>query len=529
MKKILILSIAMLCTKFSIGQYVAGTAPETFYGNMIPGTCSFNDVGSDTRSAGGASIFGYGSNYYANYMNVTVNSCNDPALGGTPGFYWDASWMGNMGSSPLPAGALDPDVILVSPATSNAVWAIAVYYLPGAYCMSTASFNPGTGTFNPMSGPMPIQAYTAGGGNPPAHINIDSDNAGHFGVVLQMNGHIRSYSSTVGAAPLIPLNMRIDLNLIEPDIAFLSNSIHNMNIIGLRNSRNRFETFTRTYTGALRYSNYLSPNHASLYEPRIAAPSAGLENDYSITVLSKYAFGASANFDVLYQTNEAPIRVANDGTTIPAPINYDNSNEFPALTYAYQGVGVGERVVMGWWVAALAATGALPNQPNTFIGVDVDIAGTVVSDPNYYMDISNVNGLNNTSTIAVSGRYSDWAKNAAFTYEDPFFPGFAFSLMWKWQNTGAPTWKIASTSTVEMAEIKFFPNPATDQAYISLEGASGTFSYEVYSQVGRLIDSGALASNKSELSVSDWASGVYLVTVKNEETSDTKMIRFVKQ
>jgi hypothetical protein len=528
MKKIFILSMAMLCTKFSIGQYVEGTSPETMYANYVPGTCSFNDIGSDTRSAGGSSVFGYGSGLYGNYMNVTVNSCNDPLLGGNPGFYWESSIFGT-GNSPLPSGALDPDVVLVSPATSNAVWAIAVYYLPSAsgYCMSTAQL--AGGTFTPMSGPMFIQGYLPGGSNPPAHINIDSDNAGHFGVVLQMNGHIRSYSSTVAGAPAVPGNMRMDADLIEPDIAFLSNSIHNMNIIALNDSRSQYITFTRNYFGSLRYSDHFSPILPEMYEPRIAAPSSGFENDYSITVLRKHAIGPNVYFDVLYESNEIVTRVANNTSTLPFGINVNNSNEFPALTYAYEGVGLNERVVLGWWVDHLLPAGALPNQQHSFVGVDVSTAGAVMSSPTYYMDISNMNGFNNVSTIALSGRFSDWSKNAAFTYEDPSLPGSAFSLMWKSQLTSTPNWKIAATNTLDLAEIKLFPNPATEQAYVSLEGASGVFSYEVYSQVGRLIESGDLDSDKSEITVSDWASGVYLVAVKNEETNSTKMIRFVKQ
>lgn len=528
MKKITILFVALFCAQYVDAQYIIATAPENNYGPLVVSSCANNDVGTDTRSAGGSSLFGYGSSYYLNYTSVTVNSCLSMAYG-APTFYWENS-SALSGSSPLPVDAVDPDVVMVSNPTSNDIWAIAVYYMPSAsaYAMSVASFTPGTG-FSAMSGPIWGFSYAPVVGDPPPHINIDSDNRGNYAIVLQLPGEIRSFTAgTLASGPMMPTNMRTDFNLIEPDIAFLGNSANEINIIGLPSSRNRYRTFTRNFSGTSAYSPYMSPFMPDLYEPRIAAPSSGLTNNYAITVQRRYAVGTVTNMDVIYQINEGAINVANNGSTAALPaINANNQNLLPALTYSYGGLGMGERINLGWWVEGLApGFGGAPNQPRSFIGIDVDVAGTVLSSPNWYLDITNMNGFNNESTIALSGRYMEWGKSAAFTYESQAATGFGARMMWKINSTGAG-WKPADLEEIANAEIALMPNPASTEVKITTEAAIADMNYVVFNQLGAEVAAGSVEHGEATISVNNWSNGVYIVQLQS--ASDVRTLRFVKE
>ncbi|MEZ5017113.1 MAG: T9SS type A sorting domain-containing protein [Flavipsychrobacter sp.] len=530
MKKTILLGIAMLCTQLSFGQYIPASAPENFYHSIVPSSCSYNDVGTDTRDASGSSIFGYGSANYLNYLNVTVNSCRDVTLL-APTFNWQSS-AGTSGTLALPNDAEDPDVVLVSPMTSNAVWAIVVYYSAslGGYGMSYSQFMPGPWNFPGMSVPTLIYPYTPSPGYEP-HINIDSDNMGHYAVVMQDIGSILSMTQTVTGVPPAPANPLWFSGLIEPDVAYNGNSSHEVTVIGLTNSRNYYRTMTRDYAGTVWYSVYNSAFLPELYQPRIATPSSGLTNDYAITVGRKYPVGVNVHFDILFQVNEGALNVANDGSMAgyPAGINVNNNNIFPCLTYAYTGVGTNEQISMGWYTDAIAGA---PNQANTFIGLDVSpVPPYTCSTPGSYMDITNMWQQNNESVMAISGRYSNWSKSAAFTYSNAATPSYASRLIWKIQNTGTTNWKPTGVQNVVSAPnaIDVVPNPASDKVNINIADIKNAYDYEIYNQLGQLMQKGMLQQQSNSIDISNWASGVYIMKMSNTATHDMTTVQFVKQ
>lgn len=529
MKKAMLLGIAMLCTQFSFGQYVPGSATEYAYHPIVPVSCSNNDIGTDTRDASGSSIFGLGSSNYGNFINVTASSCQDASLL-APTFNWQTS-MGTFGTQALPADAIDPDVVMISPASSNDIWAIVVYYSAtnGGYCMSYAPYVVGPSIFAALSSPVLMYPYTPAPGYEP-HINIDSDNMGHFAVVMQDIGSILSMTQTVTGAPTAPANPLWFSGLIEPDVAYHGNTTHEVSIIGVTNSRNRYRTRTRNYIGTVWYSPYDSPPMPELYEPRIATPSSGFSNDYAITVGRKYPVGPNVHFDILFQVNELAINVANDGSLAgyPPAINVNNPNILPSLSYAYWGVGVNEQISLGWFTSAIAG---MPNQANTFIGLDVDpLPPYACSTPTAYMDISNVYELNNESTVALSGRYASWSKSAAFTYATAANPTYADRLMWKIQTTTATNWKPTGVQNVTNASsITLSPNPAQNVVHISTGQQDATVHYEVYNQLGQLMDRGVCHTASKSIDISNWATGVYVVRLNNTATQEHSTMKLIKQ
>ena len=534
MKKIFLLLSSIFIFSISHGQYIPATGLETSYGTLLPSSCSFNDVGTDTRSAGGSSIFGYGSGYYANYLNVTANSCLSTAWT-NPTFYWSSSLLGTSGSWPLTFDAQDPDVVLVSPATSNAIWAIAVYYSAagGGYYMSYAQFNTGTGNFTPMT-PLLIQPYTPSPGYQP-HINIDSDNFGHYSVIFQMDSWSRSLTQNLVLIPTVPTNPVNYSSLIEPDIACLGNSAFQSVIIGLTPSKNRYRTFRRNYLGGSTMT-YNSSWLNELFQPRIAAPSSGIFNEYAITVARKYPVGPNTKFDIIFQIDEGTEHIANDGSIagFPSAINLNNSNIFPCLSYTYNGLSLNERVSLAWHTEGIPGILPLPNQGNTFIGLDIipDPFFPISTTPTAYMDISNVIDRNNESAMAISGRYIEWGKSAAFTYSDIILPGFGAELIWKLVPSGA-SWKTEKENnvlvTVEKTKLITYPNPAQDEVNIDLINNVKGYQYEIFNQVGQSILKKEVTGNKLNIPLNNWASGMYFIKLENKETKEISKLKFMKE
>ena len=71
------------------------------------------------------------------------------------------------------------------------------------------------------------------------------------------------------------------------------------------------------------------------------------------------------------------------------------------------------------------------------------------------------------------------------------------------------------------------PNPSKDKLNIKLPSANEDLKLEVFDLLGKLIYKGEITQLESSINVFSWRSGVYLVRVSNNKTSQTK--RFIKQ
>lgn len=530
----------MICSSagFTIGQYVPATGLESNYGNLVPSTCSLNDVGTDTRDGNTGLGYAYGSPHYGNFLNVTVNSCM--AVFGAPGFYWESSH-GTDGNSPLPSDAQDPDVVLVSPgadappANIDDVWAIAVYYSAsnGGYCMSIAQFLPGDWIFTPMSAPILIQPFSPSLQEP--HINIDSDNFGRYAVVMQLDSGILSKTQTLLTMPTVPVNPAFQAGLIEPDIACMHNSAYLSKIVALNENRDQYYAYTRNYPGAV-WPPYISPVMSEMQQPRIAAPSSGVADEYAVTVARKYAIGPNVMSDILFQIDEGTITRANAGDPgYPGAINLNNGNVLPCLTYSYFWAmgSLQEQVSLGWYVEEVPGVFPDPTQNHTFIGLDIDpVFPYAPSTPAAYMDISSAPAENNESAMAISGRYTHWAKSAAFTYQTSF-PGFGNKLVWKITNSPATNWKSGESQLedvdVQKAEVTVYPNPASDQVQLYIADFDGPCRYEVLNQVGQMVSAGQIEAPTSSIALDQLPAGMYFIKVKGQKTASTSLHKLVKE
>jgi hypothetical protein len=79
------------------------------------------------------------------------------------------------------------------------------------------------------------------------------------------------------------------------------------------------------------------------------------------------------------------------------------------------------------------------------------------------------------------------------------------------------SWSPTATSTIVEKEsaINIFPNPVSEIANIQFETA-GTYQVEVIDITGRAIYNNQTATQNLQINTSDWAAGIYAVTISNE-------------
>lgn len=94
-----------------------------------------------------------------------------------------------------------------------------------------------------------------------------------------------------------------------------------------------------------------------------------------------------------------------------------------------------------------------------------------------------------------------------------FFFVFAFSF--------------AQLSTEQKDEFTISPNPAKAKLNVKLPNAEEDLKIEVFDVLGKRVYKGEITQLVSTINVANWKSGVYLVRVFNDKTTQTK--RFIKQ
>jgi hypothetical protein len=77
--------------------------------------------------------------------------------------------------------------------------------------------------------------------------------------------------------------------------------------------------------------------------------------------------------------------------------------------------------------------------------------------------------------------------------------------------------------------LNIYPNPATTEIFISLEGNQGeTFSLEMYDAIGEIVYKGKIISSQQKIDIREIPSGAYFISLKGENKSLTKKVMIVK-
>ncbi|SDB65476.1 Por secretion system C-terminal sorting domain-containing protein [Flavobacteriaceae bacterium MAR_2010_188] len=87
------------------------------------------------------------------------------------------------------------------------------------------------------------------------------------------------------------------------------------------------------------------------------------------------------------------------------------------------------------------------------------------------------------------------------------------------------TARLANRSV--FTNFKIYPNPVEKSLNINMEGSSGNFSYVVYDFSGKILLSGNIQDKRAQLNVSTLASGLYLISLKDNDNIE-KIMKFVK-
>lgn len=93
---------------------------------------------------------------------------------------------------------------------------------------------------------------------------------------------------------------------------------------------------------------------------------------------------------------------------------------------------------------------------------------------------------------------------------------------------GTLTFALLGVNDVNKVQFTMSPNPATSDLRVTLPSNLNTATLEIYDVVGRQIFNGNFKNEQfSVIDVSSWNSGVYMVKVSHNNSSQTK--RFIKQ
>ncbi|RYD57399.1 MAG: T9SS type A sorting domain-containing protein [Sphingobacteriales bacterium] len=80
----------------------------------------------------------------------------------------------------------------------------------------------------------------------------------------------------------------------------------------------------------------------------------------------------------------------------------------------------------------------------------------------------------------------------------------------------------------ELAEAKIYPNPATDRLHIALSETGNNASVVIVDMTGKVAYSGSLKDGDNEISLSNFATGLYMTRINNNGLIQTQKIQVIK-
>ena len=86
---------------------------------------------------------------------------------------------------------------------------------------------------------------------------------------------------------------------------------------------------------------------------------------------------------------------------------------------------------------------------------------------------------------------------------------------------------VTQYNLIQDEDFVISPNPSKDKLNIKFQSVNEDLKLEVFDVLGKLIYRGEITQLESSVNISNWKSGVYLVRVSNNKTTQTK--RFIKQ
>lgn len=92
---------------------------------------------------------------------------------------------------------------------------------------------------------------------------------------------------------------------------------------------------------------------------------------------------------------------------------------------------------------------------------------------------------------------------------------------------GVATWSTLSTTDFETTNFSIYPNPAASNITLEFSQDFSNANLEIYNVLGSRMYKTTIDSPVKNIDIANWSSGLYLIKISSEETSQTK--RFIKQ
>lgn len=515
----LITAFTLAGMSFASAQYNPAMMPETVFSPITPAPppISKYNVGTDTRA---------GFHIYPNYFNVTVSDFG--VFNGSKQMFWENSGIGiPSGSVMLPQDTYDPDVVLVE--TDDPMFpvkALIVYYGIGTnrYYLAVSDFDI-IGGFLPI-GPV-ITLDNRLSGTP--YINIDADDHGNFAIVYQYsNTVIRTACATVSTIATVTSTIMSHAPYIEPDIAVGNDgTMATAKIAALDPARVTYTVIDLDVPSGAPGGAVTIPAGSGLGHPRIACPDKGSINEYAVTMMRN---SNEILLEIAPYSGGTPT-VLNDGSYGGLTDISGVPNSYPAITYHYtSSPPFPELVSVGWHTEYLPGD---PSQMSTMVDLNIEStsfpAFTSLTTPGFYEDVSiSTTGMDYYAEIALSGRYTHWAKTAAFAHATS--SGSPSELVWKYQYSSAPHWRPTDIYTINNADnLNIYPNITSDRLNIKVNtpNYSGDYDYSIYTTTGQVVQEGVIQSG-GNINVGNLPSGTYYFGMNDRDGRPIAPKPFVK-
>lgn len=210
----------------------------------------------------------------------------------------------------------------------------------------------------------------------------------------------------------------------------------------------------------------------------------------------------------------------------------------PNQSYTFNVLALGTEPViatLSWTDPAGATSNGTVNNTTPVLVNDLDVRVTKDGVVNFPWKLGNslaaaavkgdntVDNIEKVEVLNPAGIYTITVTHKGATLSNPKaggVPSQDYSLI----VTGIDADAVLSTDSFASESFKMWPNPASNILNISMKSSDQLSSFSIYDIQGREVLSGSLNATENQISTATIGSGVYIVTVKNEESTISKKL-----
>lgn len=142
---------------------------------------------------------------------------------------------------------------------------------------------------------------------------------------------------------------------------------------------------------------------------------------------------------------------------------------------------------------------------------------SMIAQENFVSSSDNATGASGTSSFSVGQTFYTTTQNANGSLSEGVQQAFEIETL------SNPEFELVKLG------VKTYPNPTTDRLILSVEEIDvKNTSFEIHDVHGRLVISKAIDSNTNVIEMSSYASGIYILTMKMQNTP-LKTFKIIKK